>query len=154
MSIRYANLLCAAGLCVALSGCMSTLSGDSYSRDEARRVQTVEYGQIVALRPVVLEGTKTPIGTIAGAAIGGIAGSAVGQGKGADIAAVVGAVAGGIAGSSVEEAATRSQGVEITVKTQRGDTIAIVQQASAQDDFKVGDTVRLLSSGGTTRVSR
>jgi len=133
---------------------MSTLSGDSYSREEARRVQTVEYGQIVALRPVVLEGTKTPIGTIAGAAIGGIAGSAVGQGKGSDIAAVVGAVAGGIAGASVEEAATRSQAVEITVKTQRGDTIAIVQQTSAQDDFKVGDSVRLLSSGGTTRVSR
>ncbi|WP_374600385.1 glycine zipper 2TM domain-containing protein [Niveibacterium sp.] len=152
--IRYSKLVLAAGVCMALSGCMSTLSGDSYSRDEARRVQTVEYGQIVALRPVVLEGTKTPIGTIAGAAIGGIAGSAVGQGKGSDIAAVVGAVAGGIAGSSVEEAATRAQGVEITVKTQRGDTIAIVQQTSAQDDFKVGDTVRLLSSGGTTRVSR
>ncbi|WP_216661871.1 MULTISPECIES: glycine zipper 2TM domain-containing protein [Niveibacterium] len=152
--IRYSKLVLAAGVCMALSGCMSTLSGDSYSRDEARRVQTVEYGQIVALRPVVLEGTKTPIGTIAGAAIGGIAGSAVGQGKGSDIAAVVGAVAGGIAGSSVEEAATRSQGVEITVKTQRGDTIAIVQQTSPQDDFKVGDSVRLLSSGGTTRVSR
>jgi len=154
MKIRYPSPLIAACLCLALSGCMSTLSGDSYSREEARRVQTVEYGQIVALRPVVLEGTKTPIGTIAGAAIGGIAGSAVGQGKGSDIAAVVGAVAGGIAGASVEEAATRSQAVEITVKTQRGDTIAIVQQTSAQDDFKVGDSVRLLSSGGTTRVSR
>lgn len=154
MKNQYPGSLIAAGVCLALCGCMSTLSGDSYSRDEARRVQTVEYGQIVALRPVVLEGTKTPIGTLAGAAIGGIAGSAVGQGKGSDIAAVVGAVAGGIAGSSVEEAATRSQGVEITVKTQRGDTIAIVQQTSAQDDFKVGDTVRLLSSGGTTRVSR
>ncbi|GAA5175887.1 glycine zipper 2TM domain-containing protein [Niveibacterium umoris] len=144
----------AAALCVALGGCMSTLSGDSYSRDEARRIQTVEYGEIVALRPVVLEGTKSPIGAIAGAAIGGIAGSTVGAGKGSDIAAVVGAVAGGVAGSAIEESATRKQGVEITLKMARGDTIAVVQEASPQDDFRIGDKVRLLSSGGTHRVSR
>lgn len=152
--MKLHRLVLASALCLGLSACMSTLSGDSYSREEARKVQTVEYGEIVALRPVVLEGTKTPIGTIAGAAIGGIAGSAVGQGKGADIAAVVGAVAGGIVGSTVEEAATRSQAVEITLRMSRGETIAVVQAVSEQDDFKVGDKVRLLSSGGTSRVSR
>ncbi|MCX9155716.1 glycine zipper 2TM domain-containing protein [Niveibacterium sp. 24ML] len=152
--MKLHSLVLASALCLSLSACMSTLSGDSYSREEARKVQTVEYGEIVALRPVVLEGTKTPIGTIAGAAIGGIAGSAVGQGKGADIAAVVGAVAGGIVGSTVEEAATRSQAVEITLRMARGETIAVVQAVSEQDDFKVGDKVRLLSSGGTSRVSR
>lgn len=151
--MTYRILVASAALVVGLSGCMSTLSGDSYSREEARRVQTVEYGEIVSLRPVAIEGTKSPVGAIAGGAIGGIAGSAVGHGKGSDVAAVIGAVAGGIVGSSVEEAATRSQGMEITLRMARGETIAVVQQVSPQDNFKVGDKVRLLSSGGTTRVS-
>ena len=65
-----------------LSGCMSNLSGDSYSRDEARRVQTVRMGTIDSLRPVKIEGSKTPIGAGAGAVVGGVAGSAIGGGRG------------------------------------------------------------------------
>lgn len=42
-----------------LGGCASSLTGDSYSRDEARRVQTVRMGTIESLRPVKIEGTKT-----------------------------------------------------------------------------------------------
>lgn len=60
---------------IGLSGCASTQSGESYSRSEARTVQQVEYGVIEQLRPVKIEGTKTPIGSGAGAAAGGIAGS-------------------------------------------------------------------------------
>jgi len=51
-----------------LGGCASNLSGDSYSRDEARRVQTVRMGTIESLRPVKIGGTKTPIGRGAGSA--------------------------------------------------------------------------------------
>jgi len=54
-------------LTLALGGCASSLTGDTYSRDEARAVQTVRYGTIESLRPVKIEGTKTPIGTGAGA---------------------------------------------------------------------------------------
>ena len=54
-----------------LGGCASSLTGDSYSRDEARRVQTVRMGTIESLRPVKIEGTKTPIGGGAGAIVGG-----------------------------------------------------------------------------------
>jgi len=52
-----------------LGGCASSLTGDSYSRDEARRVQTVRMGTIESLRPVKIEGTKTPIGGGAGAIV-------------------------------------------------------------------------------------
>lgn len=97
-----------------LGGCASSLTGDSYSRDEARRVQTVRMGTIESLRPVKIEGTKTPIGGGAGAIVGGVAGSAVGGGRGSIVAAVIGAVAGGLAGSAAEEGLTRTQGVEIT----------------------------------------
>jgi len=39
-------------MAMLLTGCQSSLTGDSYSRDEARRVQTVRMGTIEALRPV------------------------------------------------------------------------------------------------------
>jgi len=45
-------------MAMLLTGCQSSLTGDSYSRDEARRVQTIRMGTIEALRPVKIEGTK------------------------------------------------------------------------------------------------
>lgn len=140
------------GCLLGLAGCAGSLTGDTYSREEARKVQTVKFGQVVGLRPVVLEGTKTGVGTISGAAIGGIAGSGVGQGRGSAIVGVIGAVAGGVIGSKVEEAATRTQGIEVTVKLDSGETLAVVQEASPNDRFALGDRVRLLSTGGNTRV--
>src|SRR5690606_16776179 len=101
---------------LALGGCASNLGGDTYSRAEARQVQTVRLGTIEMLRPVRIEGTKTPIGAGAGAVIGGVAGSGVGGGRGSAVAAVVGAVAGGLLGAMTEEGLTRTQGVEITVR--------------------------------------
>jgi outer membrane lipoprotein SlyB len=41
-----------------LGGCASSLTGDSYSRDEARRVQTVRMGTIESLRPVKIEAPR------------------------------------------------------------------------------------------------
>lgn len=138
-----------------LSGCASNLQGDSYSRDDARQVQSVQYGTIEATRLVVIEGTKTPIGTVAGGAVGGIAGSSIGDGKGAAIAAVVGAVAGGLAGSAIEEEATKTQGVELVVRLNKtNETIAVVQQHDPANPFHVGDRVRLMTVNGQTRVSR
>ena len=115
-----------------LGGCASSLTGDSYSRDEARRVQTVRMGTIESLRPVKIEGTKTPIG-------GG--------------AAVIGAVAGGLAGSAAEEGLTRTQGVEITVREDDGSMRAYVQAVQENEIFRVGDRVRIMTVDGTSRVS-
>jgi outer membrane lipoprotein SlyB len=39
-------------LALTLGGCASSLTGDSYSREEARSVQTVRMGTIESLRPV------------------------------------------------------------------------------------------------------
>ncbi|HKS14412.1 MAG TPA: glycine zipper 2TM domain-containing protein [Pseudomonas sp.] len=136
-----------------LGGCASNLSGDSYSRDEARRVQTVRMGTIEALRPVKIEGTKTPIGGGAGAVVGGVAGSAIGGGRGSIVAAVIGAVAGGLAGSAAEEGITRTQGVEITVREDDGSTRAYVQQVQDNEIFRVGERVRIMTVDGTSRVT-
>ena len=137
-----------------LAGCASNLSGDTYSRSEARTTQQVEFGEIIILRTVQIEGTKTPVGAGAGAVVGGIAGSTVGRGKGSSIMAVIGAVAGGMAGAAVEEGVTRSQGVEITVRLDSGRTVAIVQALSPHEKFAVGDQVRVISRGGTSRVAQ
>lgn len=148
-------LLCAAmSSSILLSGCASNLSGSTYSRADARAVQTVRMGTIESLRPVQIEGTRTPIGAIAGAAVGGIAGSGIGGGRGSSIATVLGGVAGGMAGAAAEEGLTRSQGVEIVVREDDGATRAYVQAVDANQLFAVGDRVRISSVNGASRVVR
>jgi len=137
---------------IGLAGCASSLTGDTYSRDEARRAMVVRYATVESTRLVTLEGSRSNVGTLAGGAIGGIAGSTVGRGKGAAVGAVVGAVAGGIAGSAIEEGATRSQGIEVTVRLENGSHMAIVQEYNGET-FVTGQRVRLLQNGSTTRVS-
>jgi outer membrane lipoprotein SlyB len=137
----------------SFAGCAKDLSGESYSRSEARTVQMVEYGIIEHLRPVQIEGTKTPIGAGAGAAVGGIAGSSIRGGKTGQVMAVIGAVAGGLAGAAIEEGVTRTSGVEITLKMDNGRIIAIVQRLSPNERYAVGDRVRVITSGQATRVS-
>jgi outer membrane lipoprotein SlyB len=136
-----------------LAGCASSKSGDVYTRDQARREQNIRMGVVESVREVLMEGTKSPVGAIAGAAVGGVAGSTLGSGTGSTIAAVIGAVAGGLAGSAIEEGVTRKQALEITVKMDNGQLIAIVQEGDPLE-FRSGDRVRILSSGGESRVTR
>lgn len=138
---------------LVLGGCASSLTGDTYSRGEARTVQLVRMGTIESLRPVQIEGTKTPIGSGAGAVVGGIAGSGVGGGRGSAVAAVIGAVAGGMLGAAAEEGITRTQGVEITVREDDGGMRAYVQAVEPNQTFRVGQRVRILTVDGTSRVA-
>ena len=150
--MKFTQLILVSAITATLAACATSNSGEVYSREDARKVQTVRMGVVESVRQVKLEGTKTPIGTVAGAAVGGIAGSAVGGNDTVSaIAAVIGAVAGGIAGAAIEEGTTRTDGVEITVKLDSGSLIAIVQEAT--DQFTPGERVRLIESNGNTRVS-
>lgn len=140
-------------LSAVLMACASSRSGDVYSRDETRKVQTVRMGVLESVRQVKIEGTQSNIGTAAGAAVGGIAGSAVGDGgKESAIGAVIGAVVGGIAGAAAEEYGTRKDGLELTIKLDSGNTVVVVQEAT--ETFTPGQRVRLIESGGVTRVSK
>ena len=136
-----------------LAGCATSKSGDVYTRDQARREQNIRMGVVESVREVLMEGTKSPVGAIAGAAVGGVAGSTLGGGKGSTIAAVIGAVAGGLAGSAIEEGVTRKQAMEITIKMDNGQLIAIVQEGDPLE-FRPGDRVRIISSCGESRVTR
>jgi len=148
---RSSLLIALLAASLILDGCASSMSGRAYSRGQARQEQAVRYGTVESVRPVQIEGTKTPIGTIAGGAVGGVAGSTVGSGKGSGVAAILGAVVGGIVGSAAEEGLTRRDGLEIIVKLDSGNTIAITQEAD--ENFSPGERVHVISGGGVSRVA-
>jgi outer membrane lipoprotein SlyB len=150
--MQVSKLLLVATLSILVSACASSNSGSVYSRDDARKVQTVKTGVVESVRTVKLEGTKTPIGTVAGGAIGGIAGGSIGSGgRTSAVGAVIGAVVGGLAGAATEEVVTRKDALEITVKLDGGALIAIVQEAD--EAFKPGDKVRIVENSDTSRVT-
>ena len=152
--MRIVQGLLIAGLGVALlaGGCTTeSRSGNVYSRDQARTGHTVQYGTILKIAPVTIEGTQTGAGTLAGGAMGGALGSAVGSGSGRTIATVGGAIAGGLAGAAAEKGLTTAQGVELEVRQDNGEILVVVQENDLV--FKVGDRVRILRDArGTTRV--
>jgi outer membrane lipoprotein SlyB len=151
-NLQLSKLLVVGVIAAFMTACASSNSGSVYSRDDARKVQTVKTGVVESVRTVKLEGTKTPIGTAAGGVIGGVAGGSVGNGgRTSAVVAVLGAVAGAIAGSAIEEGVTRKDALEITVKLDGGNMIAIVQEAD--EAFKAGEKVRIVENADTSRVT-
>jgi outer membrane lipoprotein SlyB len=137
-----------------LSACATGKSGDVYTRDQVRQIQTYKVGVIEQVNVVRIEGTQSQVGTAAGTIAGGIAGSGAGRGKAGEVASVLGAVVGGMVGAATEEAYTRENGLEFGIKMEDGRHISIVQAKSVNDaEFKVGDSVRIIESGGVTRVT-
>lgn len=140
-------------LTLGLAGCVSGLQGSTYSRSEARQVQEVEFGTVLSTNPVVIEGKQSGAGQLPGAIIGGVAGSSVGEGKGQQIFTILGAVGGAVVGSMIEEQATRTQGLELTIKMDSGKTLSIVQEVDNVNVFREGQRVRVLTQGALARVS-
>ncbi|MGD8309095.1 MAG: glycine zipper 2TM domain-containing protein [Chromatiales bacterium] len=154
-SVKTVGAALAAGvLAVSIGGCASSMSGSAYPRSQARTVQDVQMGYVESVREVRIEGTKSGVGTIGGAALGGIAGSKIGSGTRANTAgAIGGAVVGGLAGAAAEEGITRRTGLEITVRLDSGRVIAVTQ--AADQPFYPGDRVRVITGpDGTARVTR
>ena len=139
---------------LALSnGCATySASGSSYPRYETRTAYDVEYGEVVATRSVEIEGDASYIGVWGGSNVGRAVGGTVGDGDTRRVARAVGGVAGAVAGEAIEKKVTAEDGLEITVRLDSSDTIAVVQ---AQDMiFAPGDRVRVLfGPDGSTRVT-
>lgn len=146
--MRWISVLIAS---LILAGCASSRSGDVYTRNQARQEMLVRTGIVESIREVTMEGTKSGAGTFAGAAVGGVAGSNVGGGKGQIVGAIIGAVVGGLTGSAIEEGVTKKSALEITVKLDGGQLIAVVQEMG--ENFNPGERVRVLSGSGSTRVT-
>jgi outer membrane lipoprotein SlyB len=88
---------------------------------------------------------------VAGGALGGVAGSAVGGGTGRDLAIVGGAILGALVGQKVEEGVGKTNGLEITVRLDNGETRVIAQEDDVR--LSVGQRVQVISGTGVTRVT-
>lgn len=150
MKFMMLILLCIAA--VGMVGCGGPAhSSKVYSRSEAGQVQNVQDGEVLYVREVTIEGSRSPLGGLAGGIMGYAVGNTIGGGSGKTLARSAGVVGGAAAGSAVQEKATREIGLEITVKLDSGEVISVVQ--SADEKFDDGDRVRVLRrSDGTARV--
>jgi outer membrane lipoprotein SlyB len=149
---RTLALAAALGVTGLLTACETTPSNNNtFSRSEAGRAQTVQFGTVISVRGVDIQNDNRAVATGTGAVLGGLAGSTIGGGRGAAAATVAGAVAGGAVGNQV--AARTTPGVEVTVRLENGRTLAVVQGGSP-NEFRVGDNVRVSTVDGTTRVSQ
>ena len=139
-----------------LAGCVSNsgLSGDVYSASEAKQVHSVTYGTIVHTRAVQIQGgdESNAIGAIGGAVLGGFLGNTIGGGTGRSLATAAGAVAGGVAGQGVQGAMNKTQGVELEIRKDDGNTIMVVQKQGSTP-FSVGQRVAIAGSGSQVTVS-
>jgi outer membrane lipoprotein SlyB len=136
-----------------LSGCAPGLGGSTYSRDQARQEQSIRTGVVESVREVQIEGTRSGVGAVGGGVAGGIGGSYMGHGTLGALGATLGAVGGLLAGQALEEGVTRRKGLEVTVRLDNGSLVAITQEAEADETFKPGERVRILSGDGVSRVT-
>jgi outer membrane lipoprotein SlyB len=148
---RIFALAIAAVTALVLAGCAGSQSGSAYTRTQTRGEMHVRMGIVESVRTVTIEGSQSGVGAVAGGVVGGVAGSDIGHGKGSTVASVLGAVLGGMAGQAIEERTTKKDGLEITVRLDSGQIIAVTQEADEQ--FRAGEKVRVLSGSGVTRVS-
>src|SRR5215212_1617079 len=138
--------------CVAsVAGCAQPGMGSGDYRYYSRGQQTVRFGVVESVRDVRLGAYDTGVGTATGAVLGGIAGSHAGRGNGEVAGAIAGMVIGGIIGQNVEQSNNERPGLEITVQLDSGKYLAVVQ--AADEPFRTGDRVRVLSAGRSTRVT-
>lgn len=82
------------------------------------------------------------LGTVAGAAVGGLIGNQVGSGRGRTAATVAGAAGGALAGNQMEKnARAGDQAYRITVRMDNGSVQTLTQETAPQ--VAAGDRVRL-----------
>ena len=136
---------------LGMTACVPVYSNTTYSGADIGRTAQVSYGVIVSMRGVIVQNNGGGgVGTLAGAAAGGIAGSFIGGGARANVlGAIGGAVLGGVVGSAIENGASQSQAVEFIIREDSGQTISVVQ--TNEEDFRPGDRV-ILSRGARTRI--
>jgi outer membrane lipoprotein SlyB len=107
-------------------------------------------GTVMNIKYVYVNGGTSGVGAFSGAALGGLAGSRVGQGSGRTAATLVGAVAGGAFGRGVERNMNQYQAADYVVMLDSGIQIAVSQQVA--HDLSIGDRVRVMGSGRSTYI--
>jgi len=137
---------------LGLTGCRFPSAKTLVPSSQAGVMHALDLGTVVAVRSVALEGQKTHLGTIGGAAVGGAAASPGGDRNAGKLIAQAGAaVVGAVAGQAVEEVATREDAQEITIRLDSGRTVMITQKSS-NGLFRQGDRVQVAHGPGSALV--
>ena len=131
-----------------ISGC-ATLDAQDY--EVAHVEQSVAYGIVESVHPARIENDRGVVGTLAGAAVGGLLGNQIGAGTGRALATIGGAVLGGVGGNALEHNATRDNGEEIVVHLDNNALVSITQGGYG---IRVGDRVRVIRGPNGSRVER
>lgn len=126
------------GIAVLLAAC-NTPPAFQVSEPTSGRVGTVE-----SITQDAVQNVNSTAGMIGGAVVGGLLGNQIGGGRGQTAATIVGAGGGAFVGN---QAAQRSQTNvwRIGVRYEDG-SVATIQQTSAPN-LRIGDRVRVTSSG-------
>ena len=141
-SAPFAALTFAALAASALTGCAHrSMSSQTFPSSSAQAVWNVEYGEVVDVRTVKVEGEFSLLGALVGGAVGHAAGMEISDSRNAG---AVGSIAGAVAGTSIEKAVSATEGLQITVELDSGRTVAIVQDV--EEPFQNGERVRVLSA--------
>tara|TARA_Y100000996_G_C22449643_1_gene613255 strand:+ start:170 stop:631 length:462 start_codon:yes stop_codon:yes gene_type:complete len=139
-------------LTIFISSCINTsLAPDVVNRSDAQKEQYVVFGTISDVTKVTIEGDRE-VGAAAGLAIGGVVGKNVTDSEvESDIASVVGGIIGSKIGSEIGSSATKKDGVELLIETDKGRFVSIIQEVS---DFVYtkGQRVRIVKRNGKSRV--
>ncbi|MBU6301371.1 MAG: hypothetical protein KGS60_07455 [Verrucomicrobia bacterium] len=125
---RSRSLWLGAGLSLALAcaSCQQMSPNVYESRDAGVPMQTFA-GVVQSARPVTVQ-NEGNLGTILGAAAGGVSGAQIGGGTGTHIiGGVAGAAIGAMAGRGLEKGISKKSGMEYVVRTEDGQLHTIVQ---------------------------
>lgn len=142
-----------------LGACASELGANDYNRSSVGQISRSDSGVVISSRTIRIEGTQSGVGTLGGAAIGGLAGSEFGGGRTENAAgAIIGAIVGGVVGSVVEKNVTERSGFAYTVELDRdGDFITITQAGKYPIPngtpvwVEYGDRVRVIPKASQAR---
>lgn len=154
---RNLSVLCLFGAALVLAGCATgSSSGREYSAKQSRQPLTVVEAVVQSVSAVVIapEDNETGGGQVAGGLIGTIVGSGAGDrgGRNSQAGAVLGGVLGSLAGTKAQKAFQRKEGLQIIVRLEGGELLAVTQDADVP--FAAGELVYVLRGNGETRVSK
>lgn len=147
--MRSALLVSIIPLAVLLSACASRAAAPAMSTQGSTVVQLA---QVTDVRDITVRGGQpSGLGAFAGALLGGVAGSTIGSGHGSTAAAIGGALAGSMAGQHAEQSAKRRSSTAVTVRFESGETRTY--HVGRDERFRIGDAVKVTTSGGITRIA-
>jgi outer membrane lipoprotein SlyB len=144
---KTAALPLIAVMLATLAACTTPQTSTNYARAETRMLQQVQLGELLEVREVTLEATPTGQGSAAGAVLGGVSGAQ----RGNATQAAIGGVLGSLLGQGIEDSAGRRKGVELLVKLNDGNLVAVTQEADGLK-YEPGQRVRVLLLNGMARV--